>query len=144
MQYLGYEGQAPAPVLAGLDELLNLVSDLGSGIVADETSRAVQDSPVAQVVYFGFDLLDASAQPRGKPGSVEHRGGIPMKEHEDVPSQKRPDVALYEPRNGGSQDPFKIVQTLDRPLRRIAAHSRTHTETAGPHRSVPADNVASV
>jgi hypothetical protein len=39
-----------------------------------------------------------------------------MKEYEDVPRQKRSDVALDEPCDCGSEDPFKVVQALNRPL----------------------------
>jgi hypothetical protein len=37
-----------------------------------------------------------------------------MEEHDDVPRQERPDVAFDKPRDCGSEDPFNIVQALDR------------------------------
>jgi hypothetical protein len=66
VQNLGDERQAPASILAGIDELLDLVAKLRSGIVANEATRAAQNISVAQVVDFRLDFFDATPQPTGQ------------------------------------------------------------------------------
>ena len=115
MQHLSNERQPPASVLARLNELLDLVAKLRRGIVSDQTPCAVQDVSIAQVIDFRFDLFYTAPESRSQTGSVEHSSGIPMEENQDIPRQERPDMALDEPRDRGSQDPFEVVQALDRP-----------------------------
>lgn len=123
MQHLGDEGQPPAAVLAGLDELIYLTTELRGWVVANQASIRTQDLPVAQVIDFRLNFFDASAQTRSQSGSVHYHGGVAIKEHQDVPSQKGPDVGIDELRDCGPQDAFEIVQACDRPSR---SHDRTH------------------
>jgi hypothetical protein len=64
---LGDERQASAPVLARLDELLDLFAKLRSGVIANQSTGAVEDLAVAQIVDFGFDFFNTTPQTRGEP-----------------------------------------------------------------------------
>jgi hypothetical protein len=90
------EGQAPTAILARLDELPHLNAQLRSRFVADEPAGALKYAAVAELLDLGIDFFGPATQPGSESRGVKHGIRIAVKEHEDIPRQKRPDVALRE------------------------------------------------
>ena len=88
MQHLGDERQTPTAVLAGVHELLYLIAQFGSRIVANQTPRATQNISVAQVVDLGLDFFYSTPEADREPRGIKDRGWIAVKEHQNIPRQK--------------------------------------------------------
>jgi hypothetical protein len=99
VQYERDEREASTPVLARVDELRYLVAQLVGRLVANQAARALEDAAFAQRIDLRFDFLDTTPEARRESRFVEDRIGIAVKEHEDIPRQKGPDVALNELRD---------------------------------------------
>ena len=105
MQHKRDEREAPATILARLNERLDLLAQLLGGAIANQPARALQDVPVAQRIDLRLDFLEAPPQPRGQARSVENGIRIAVEEYKDVPRQERPDVTLDELCDRGSENP---------------------------------------
>lgn len=95
------ERQSPTAVLTGGHELADCDAELRGRSIPDQPSGTLHDVGIAQHVDLRFDFLDTPAQSRRESCDVEHGIGIAVKEHEDIPRQKRSDVALNELRDRG-------------------------------------------
>jgi hypothetical protein len=115
VQYERDERKAAAAILAGFDEVPYLGAQFRGGFVADQSAGALKDAPLAQRLDLGFHFLHATTESGRQPGRVEDGIWIAVKEHEDIPGQKRPDMAFNELCDRGPQDPFEVVQALSRP-----------------------------
>ncbi len=116
MQYQRDERQSASAILACGHELPDGFANLRRGPVANEAAGALQDMRVTENVDLRCDFLDTTTKSRSESGDIQHGIRVAMKEDEYIPRQKRPDVALNELRDCGSQDPLEIVQPLVRPL----------------------------
>lgn len=96
VQYQRDQSETPSPVLAGFDEVRDGLAQIGRGPVPDQAAGPLKDPALAEGLDLGFDLLNAATESRRQSVGIENRIRIAMKEHEDVPSQERPDMVLDE------------------------------------------------
>jgi hypothetical protein len=69
--------------------------------VAYQSASLLQDHSRAKRLHLEFNLLDASTKTQREPLIVKDGVRVAMEEHEYVPRQERPDVALHEPCDRG-------------------------------------------
>lgn len=106
VQHKRDERETAPPVLARIDEVTHLGADFVGWLVANQVAGALENPPLAQGFDLRLHLFNAPTETRGESGGVERNLRIAVEEHNDVPRQKRPDVALYELCDRGPEDPF--------------------------------------
>lgn len=98
--------ESASPILTRLHERRDGLTCLGVGAVPDQPTSALKDPVGAERFHLRIDLFDPAPEPRCEPGDVKDRIRVTVEEHQDIPGEKRADMPLNEPDDGGSQNPF--------------------------------------